>query len=299
MCSVANSLLDSPANTEIAIHNTFDDLPDEVMLHIFRFLPPQDLARTFTVCKRWNRIAGDDDLWNRFDPKKVFPSLRIIDRTVWERYFNLNAAELSFEGLASFDNRTMIPALRIHFRDVDQAKLTVDKNAGWTVVEQPKGLNLNKLQQLTDSVGEPHVGEPHMTLFGTTMLVPPALKTASVDKAYRYIMSNNIFNNSANFSFNRQKKLVEELGYEMPTLLEATSLLVFKHMGSSVESVRRSFYPDDPVKFTRCCDKIDSDQAGCQESVVSNVGNFNGKNVSFGVSTSPEHCIGVAAVRKF
>ena len=39
------------------------DLPDEILLKIFLFLPPKDLGRCLQVSKRFNQILKDVKLW--------------------------------------------------------------------------------------------------------------------------------------------------------------------------------------------------------------------------------------------
>ncbi|CAF0748649.1 unnamed protein product [Rotaria sordida] len=48
-------------NTDLSIL----DLPDEVYLHLFSFLSPIDLCQISNVCKKWYRIATDDNVWRQ------------------------------------------------------------------------------------------------------------------------------------------------------------------------------------------------------------------------------------------
>ncbi len=50
-------------------------LPQEVLLHIFGFLPARDLGRASCVCHEWQQLAGDHLLWKRlfssaFNPRR-------------------------------------------------------------------------------------------------------------------------------------------------------------------------------------------------------------------------------------
>ncbi|XP_071957381.1 F-box only protein 15-like [Antedon mediterranea] len=40
-----------------------DDLPDEILLIIFEFLPANDLLVSASVCRRWLKLSNDDILW--------------------------------------------------------------------------------------------------------------------------------------------------------------------------------------------------------------------------------------------
>ncbi|KAK7508241.1 hypothetical protein BaRGS_00000480 [Batillaria attramentaria] len=45
----------------------FENLSDEVVLHIFHYLLRYTLAKCALVCKRWNRLVNDESLWRRVD----------------------------------------------------------------------------------------------------------------------------------------------------------------------------------------------------------------------------------------
>ncbi|XP_033117239.1 F-box only protein 15-like [Anneissia japonica] len=42
---------------------SIDDMPDEVLLYIFGFLPANDLLTSASVCRRWLKLSNDDVLW--------------------------------------------------------------------------------------------------------------------------------------------------------------------------------------------------------------------------------------------
>lgn len=50
-------------NTNTAAHYLQYELPDEVLLTIFNYLMEQDLCRVSQVCKRFQTIANDTELW--------------------------------------------------------------------------------------------------------------------------------------------------------------------------------------------------------------------------------------------
>lgn len=56
-------LLFNVACTNTAAHYLQYELPDEVLLTIFNYLLEQDLCRVSQVCKRFNVIANDTELW--------------------------------------------------------------------------------------------------------------------------------------------------------------------------------------------------------------------------------------------
>jgi len=45
----------------------FNQMVDEIVLNVFKWLPKGSLARCALVCKRWCRLIKDDSLWKRID----------------------------------------------------------------------------------------------------------------------------------------------------------------------------------------------------------------------------------------
>ncbi|XP_005306969.1 S-phase kinase-associated protein 2 [Malaclemys terrapin pileata] len=46
---------------------SWDALPDELLLGIFAYLPLADLLKVSQICKRWQRLAFDESLWQTLD----------------------------------------------------------------------------------------------------------------------------------------------------------------------------------------------------------------------------------------
>ncbi|XP_062557246.1 S-phase kinase-associated protein 2 isoform X2 [Armigeres subalbatus] len=49
------------------VENNFSKLSDEIILHIFRFLPKKALLRCSQVSKQFNQVSLDETLWTRLD----------------------------------------------------------------------------------------------------------------------------------------------------------------------------------------------------------------------------------------
>ena len=45
--------------------NQINRMPDELLVMILRYLKPQDLVNCKAVCRRWDRVAGDNALWRQ------------------------------------------------------------------------------------------------------------------------------------------------------------------------------------------------------------------------------------------
>ncbi|NP_001007983.1 S-phase kinase-associated protein 2 isoform 1 [Gallus gallus] len=46
---------------------SWDELPDELLLAIFAYLPLNDLLKVSMICKRWHRLSFDESLWQTLD----------------------------------------------------------------------------------------------------------------------------------------------------------------------------------------------------------------------------------------
>ncbi|CAF1076292.1 unnamed protein product [Rotaria sp. Silwood1] len=71
--SAEQQMSDDTNNTNLSIL----DLPDEVYLHLFSFLSPMDLCQISNVCKKWYRLATDDNVWRQrlIRDMKFWPSI--------------------------------------------------------------------------------------------------------------------------------------------------------------------------------------------------------------------------------
>lgn len=87
-----------------------DDLPDELILKIFSYLPQRSLATIAKVSERWKKLAFDPVLWTevcidaRGDPsaKQV---REILDRATMIRKLDVSVGTVSLEAVASASSR--------------------------------------------------------------------------------------------------------------------------------------------------------------------------------------------------
>jgi hypothetical protein len=128
-----------------------DPLPAEVILLILNYLPPKDLARACCVNKRWRILASSPSLWNAFDLKEIFPSLKIIDGTRWK----LNG-DLTDFGIVSDE---VFPLNR--WKDVQAlsgiASSLIKKNVGVSILSASANVSLSRIVLLSKC---PEQGEP-------------------------------------------------------------------------------------------------------------------------------------------
>ena len=57
----------TPAKAVVPGTDLFNQMPAEVVLLVFRWLPKCTLARLARVCKRWLLLSQDESLWRRLD----------------------------------------------------------------------------------------------------------------------------------------------------------------------------------------------------------------------------------------
>lgn len=79
-CRRSHSTSVSSLTSLEAAHYLLYELPDEVLLTIFSYLFEQDLCRVAQVCRRFNSISGDNEIW-----KKLFQDVFEYDFPVFIR----------------------------------------------------------------------------------------------------------------------------------------------------------------------------------------------------------------------
>jgi F-box-like len=200
-------------NDEHAAHkqpvSSIDGLLNELFLYIFSFFSPEDLGRPSCVCKKWTVLSSDNSLWDAFDLKKLFSSLKILDETVWETHVDLTALKLEVHDSPLLNKRTTIPVLKRLF-----ASLGVEEK-GVTLLTMPKGLTLNKLVSLGKS---PKRGYPANFRFIWSRILEE-LGDAPVDKTYRVAITNSVLKGSAGVLIEDQQRLANEKGWKMPEFI--------------------------------------------------------------------------------
>jgi len=255
-------------------------VPKEIVGEIFKFLSPEDLARTARVCRKWNEVGSNESLWRAFDLKTLFPLLRELDEKTWQKYADLDALGLSVADATPPDNRKIIPELKRLF-----ASLKIEGNKGITLLTMPKGLSLNKLVQFARS---PKEGNP--TDFKRTwMEISETLGDITVGKTYRIAITNTVLEGSRNLSFAAQQELVNKSRCAVPKVLEVSTLAILTYISSPKSSPVR-LYGDNPWTYTRCPEQI------IGYNLV--VGGFAPAGLFVGIGYANRN-YGVGALRKF
>ena len=119
-------------------------LPEELVLHIFRFLSPENQGRASCVCWKWQHIAADDSLLlTTSNLKERYPLMQVLDEKVCKTHFGALGLDLN----APLLKRKMILELDRLYASVQNGSLKIEGNAGITLAYLPPGLTFNMLTQ--------------------------------------------------------------------------------------------------------------------------------------------------------
>jgi hypothetical protein len=118
----------------------------------------------------------------------------------------------------------------------------VENNEGVSYLRIEAGTTLNQVLKIAKEAGiDVDIRDLLVEQFGDL----PVLQTEGA------LVTNHVFNNSRNKSYEAQAELVKEFKCELPRLLEATALCVFTQ-----SDFKRCLYGKDPWTFTRCFERV-------------------------------------------
>lgn len=276
-----HSSISSAERTETIANGDFlSQLPEEVILKIFGYLNAIQQTKCGEVSRRWRRLASDETLLAAFNPRNLSPLIKVFDELDWSKYVDMSAYGLTTEDISPCDVRKATALLERVLSC--PLMIEIEGNAGITLLTIPKGLTFNTLVKLA---GSPKVGNAPEFRY-IWYRISSEIGDTPVDKTYRIVITNNVFNKSRNLSVSDQKALVRKIGCEMPRVLEATVLLVVTFMSSG-----ERLYSDNPLTYTRCSELLDGYQLI--------VGGFSPAGVSLSTYFDDD-CSGASGVfRKF
>lgn len=194
-----------------AIPSSF--LPDELHLQVLSYLTPQEITQSSRVCLLWHRLAFDKSLWDKFDLMTVFPQpVRVIDEKVWAEYANIKVLSLNFEGIPPLDNRAAIPELGKFFRRLKEQGVSIENDAGVTLLSFSKQLTSPKLTFIAQNE------KGQQTIFRDQYAT---LHTFSGAVAKRLLITNGVLRGDST-----PDRLLQKMGCRRPKALEAASLSI-------------------------------------------------------------------------
>lgn len=220
-------------NIRVCQNQTSSDLPNDILLEIFKFLSVRDLNSVSLTCKRWHQLSSYESLWKSFNLKELFPSLTIFDLEDWKTHFNLPNLKIDINAAPSSDYRIMIAMLQKLF------SYPLLKNTKVTLLTIPAGLTYNKCIKLAESLHS----KGHKILinsFHKGYIFSRKNKNYNnfikhtnkpVAETYRVILTE-VLKDSKNAPISSLQKLVKEMNCEVPDLLASTVLPIVTHAAS-------------------------------------------------------------------
>lgn len=106
----------------------FASLPDEVLLMMFKYLPKTTLISCACVCRRWKRIAYDNDLWPRIDlsTRKLVPGSMAHVLLRGPQILRMAQTEVGTPIFKNLEETMEIHVSKIEFLDLSMASISVN-----------------------------------------------------------------------------------------------------------------------------------------------------------------------------
>lgn len=232
MCGTQDSYI-APLQGDEVIDNadSFSQLPDELILYIFGYLNAIGLAKCGACSRKWQRMASNQKLWDACDLRKLFPSLKVFDTVDWVTHAHV---DLPFQGLSvadvpPLDKRTAIPALQRCL-----SSLSIEGNAGVTLLTIPQGLNFKKLVKLTHFLALGNLALGNLDSLHRMRIwrnFPKEFKN-EVKNTYRIVITNNVLKGSRRDIVQQDLDLLNKIGCRLPKAIGAMALLFVTFMTS-------------------------------------------------------------------
>jgi hypothetical protein len=103
--------------TQLAVCS-IEQLPDELLLHIFSFLQASDLLEVELTCHQWKNLAEEETLWQSLY-QQYFKVIEPVGETYKEDYFRMSKADHQWrkvdELLSSLEHGDLQPDEALRF----------------------------------------------------------------------------------------------------------------------------------------------------------------------------------------
>ena len=181
------------------------------------------------------------------DLKTLFPSLRIIDRNVFEEYIDAEQWGLSIGERAPLDMKIFLEKLE------KISALDIEGDAGITVLMLPnitprEDFTLNKFIKIGKSLEKPEA----MLFSNISLDVKNRIGDIPIETNTTIMLTNNVITKSRNTTFIKQDERIKDDGFEMPDIANLLIITVFTYL---MDKVR--LFPRDPLTYTRCSNTFD------------------------------------------
>lgn len=240
----------------------FESLPEETVLHIFSHLTAEKLGQASRVSKKWQCLTQDDIFWNQSRLQKLFPRLKIIDQSVWEKCLDVKAYQLEFEPLKT-EKKDLLAICRMY----KKVKLE-EPEKGFTLLTIPKGLSIAKLKDITEKFHQSHGRklhrrtEPksHRDMFNYLFLLDfcsNGEKTLSLPETPRVehiLIANSLLEGSRSLGVAEKMKLLQAQDCQIPQLIHVLALNIMSYISEYQEGnsylFHMIFFPyKDHIKY--------------------------------------------------
>ena len=103
---------------------SFDDMPDEIILQIFKHLEFHDNAASSQVCKRWKLLSEDQFLWQKINLVRREVPAKFIEKALRHgcQYLRLYGTKIKSvpPGSSSFSVKNQVKYLSISYHDENE-----------------------------------------------------------------------------------------------------------------------------------------------------------------------------------
>lgn len=229
---------------------TINQLPLEVVEHVFSYLQPSEIGKNFRINSHWRRAANE--LLKREIYEKV-----AFNKKQWEKFFGKEI----FKGYDDAEDFKKLPK--------DIVKILY---SGSPFFKKKRVIDVDWLVWIPETInGKPLtlkvIGELVKEYFPTTeegyrCIVDQLLEEGNdkpITKSHWLLMTGELIPDSTNKSFADQKELISKAGgpYEMPNIVKAVICIFAAHLKSG-----RKEYPfgRNPWSYICCQEKINGQQ---------------------------------------
>ena len=249
----------------------FNDLPEEVLFSILRYLSPEDLARVAQVNKQLHRIATDIQLWSRLFPREeIIPGLFQTGPLLWKRHEDGTIRRLASDDVSWI---ACLDDLRAVFQGLNYIGPEFWAAQGIEVADVPPPdfsrilpVIQDLIRRVENGAGVTVMNLPSMSFdelmaFAREKEVPFDYVWDRISKeigekrteAGWYVLSNSVLTGTRSQSSSNQRQLLEESRYQMPGVVHAMMLPIATWL---LSGRRVRLLSDAPLTYTCCLERV-------------------------------------------
>lgn len=193
------------------------ELPEEIYLKIFSYLPPQKLEQMSQVNKMWRDYINNQKLWKEAE---FFLRDTFFLNDVWETHFK--DADLEMEKI-DYDSREIFRKLYSKCPFSNNKELVKDTH---TILLIPKGLSLRKFTKIFPvNRSYTEMWEDIFERHGNTV----------VEKTHLLLITNNIIEKTRGVSFEKKKEILTRYKeYEIADLISILAINTLRFLQGKI-----------------------------------------------------------------